>query len=158
MHIILLNRSARTEQMPHCCMLLVFCKRPSCLRLSSPTRVPSHQGLLQPCCRLAVRWPMLPTCLYAAPMRRKPVLLLWLPRLDTLVWGEGCIISFRSSDSWINTLEYYDGFKPREARSVPVAGRLSAFVTTFWPALQRSKTSFRSVANIDSKRKEISLL
>jgi hypothetical protein len=84
--------------MPHCCMLLVLCKLPTCLRRSSPARAPSHQGLLQPCCRLALRWPMLPTCPYAAPVRRKLVLLLRLPPLDTLMWGEGCIISFRSSD------------------------------------------------------------
>lgn len=83
--------------------------------------------------------PMLPTCLYAAPMRRNLVLQLWLPPLDTLMWGAGCIISFRSFDSWINTLEYYIGFRPREARSVPVAPRLSVFVTTFWQALRRSK-------------------
>lgn len=102
-----------------------FVQAPELHRLRSLARAPSHQGLLQPCRTLAVQCPMLPACLNAAPMRRKLELRLFLSSLTTLYMRvKGCRISFRSSDSWINTLEYYIGFKPRETRIVPLGASL----------------------------------
>lgn len=64
-----------------------FVQAPELHRLCSLARAPSHQGLLQPCCTLAVQCPMLPACLNAAPMRRKLELQLFLSSLTTYIWG-----------------------------------------------------------------------
>lgn len=116
----------------------------------SLARALSHQGLLQPCCTLAVRCPVLPACLCAAPMRRELELRLFLSSLTGA--EKGCRISFpefRLLDQYTGVLHrvHSPGGSHRTTRGQPS----SVFNAVCWQDPfrgQRNKThTCRSVAN-----------